>query len=154
MRQVVPTSVTRNLADARWTKLLANLTNGLCAATGLSVAELGRNHLGRRLVVAVMREGHRVIRAARIKLDRHLLARLLLLALRTSVGRADFRGSTWQSLARGRPTEIDYLNGEIVRLGARVGVETPYNTRIVRAVHVAEQTNTRCTVRDLCPSAG
>lgn len=35
--------------------------------------------------------------------------------------------STWQSVARGAPHEVDYLNGEIVLLGRAHGVETPYN---------------------------
>lgn len=43
-------------------------------------------------------------------------------------------GSTVQSLRRGRPTEIDYLNGEIVRLGQQVGIVTPFNSRIVELV--------------------
>jgi 2-dehydropantoate 2-reductase len=39
--------------------------------------------------------------------------------------------STWQSLARARPTvETDYLNGEIVLLGALHGIPTPYNRAI------------------------
>ena len=41
--------------------------------------------------------------------------------------------STWQSLARGHTTvEVDYLNGEIVMLGALHGVPTPYNAALRR----------------------
>ena len=40
--------------------------------------------------------------------------------------------STAQDLARGRPSEIDHLNGHVVRLGERLGVATPAN----RALHV------------------
>ena len=49
-------------------------------------------------------------------------------------------GSTLQSLLRGEPTEIDYLNGEIVRVGGKVGMAAPINTAIVRAVHEIERT--------------
>jgi 2-dehydropantoate 2-reductase len=39
--------------------------------------------------------------------------------------------STAQDLARGKPSEIDYLNGYIVRKGSELGVATPVN----RALH-------------------
>lgn len=180
---VVPTFVTRNLAGARWTKLIGNLANGLSAASGCSFVELARSRLGRVLSVRVLREGHRVVRAAGIRLDRHvyglglssvrasivaflqgmvtnflpvlpeaLSVGILSLASRTPAGQVDFRGSTWQSLARGRPTEIDFLNGEITRLGASLGLPTPYNTRVVQAVHAAERTPQRFALHDLCPS--
>jgi 2-dehydropantoate 2-reductase len=50
------------------------------------------------------------------------------------------RGSTWQSITRGRPSEIDYLNGEIVRLGGELGVPTPYNARLIEALREVERT--------------
>lgn len=42
--------------------------------------------------------------------------------------------STWQSLARGVPHEVDFLNGEVVLLGRLHGVATPYNQAIQRVV--------------------
>jgi 2-dehydropantoate 2-reductase len=41
-------------------------------------------------------------------------------------------GSTWQSLARGKPLEVDFLNGEIVTLGHAHGVPTPANAALQR----------------------
>jgi len=41
-------------------------------------------------------------------------------------------GSMWQSLARGKSLEVDYLNGEIVALGRTHGVATPINTALLR----------------------
>jgi 2-dehydropantoate 2-reductase len=46
-------------------------------------------------------------------------------------------GSTWQSLVRGRPLEVDWLNGEIVLLGAEHGVPTPVNAALRRAANAA-----------------
>jgi 2-dehydropantoate 2-reductase len=77
---------------------------------------------------------------------------LLSLAGRSSLGRAKFRGSTWQSLARGRTTEIDFLNGEIVRLGAAIGIDTPYNLRVLEAVHTAERSKRCASLSELWPS--
>ena len=41
--------------------------------------------------------------------------------------------STWQSFVRGTSSEVDYLNGEIVRLGRLHGVATPLNAAVQRA---------------------
>jgi 2-dehydropantoate 2-reductase len=41
--------------------------------------------------------------------------------------------STWQSFARGTSSEVDYLNGEIVRLGRLHGVAAPQNAAFQRA---------------------
>jgi 2-dehydropantoate 2-reductase len=55
-------------------------------------------------------------------------------------------GSTWQSLARHTSTtEVDYLNGEIVRLGRMHGIPTPVNEALQRLMRIA--------VRDGAPPA-
>jgi 2-dehydropantoate 2-reductase len=46
--------------------------------------------------------------------------------------------STAQDLARGRRTEIDHLNGAIVRMGAEAGVPTPVNRTIWALVKLME----------------
>jgi 2-dehydropantoate 2-reductase len=78
---------------------------------------------------------------------------VLQAASRSRLNQLAIRGSTWQSIERGRPSEIDYLNGEIVRMGKQLGVPTPYNERIVECVHAAERTHHFATVDDLVPSA-
>lgn len=58
-------------------------------------------------------------------------------------GRSRAGGSTWQSLARGGGrTEVDYLSGEIVALGARHGVATPVNAALQRLVNAAARAGT------------
>ena len=49
------------------------------------------------------------------------------------------RRSTWQSFARGRSSEIDYLNGEIVLLGRRLGIATPLNERLQRLLGLSHR---------------
>jgi 2-dehydropantoate 2-reductase len=57
-----------------------------------------------------------------------------------SLGRSPALGSTLQSIRRGEKTEIDYLNGEVVALGKRIGRPTPYNSAVVDLVHQVEAT--------------
>jgi 2-dehydropantoate 2-reductase len=48
------------------------------------------------------------------------------------------RSSMWEDLQAGRPTEVDELNGEVVRLAQRLGRTAPVNARLVELVHAAE----------------
>ena len=134
-------------------KLLLNLNNGVCAVTGLSIAESLRNRDLRWCFAQLLREGHAVMRAAGLRpasivgLPPWLIARVLTLpdaivvrAARKMVSvdpRA--RSSTLVDLEAGKPTEIDDLSGEIVRLAASTGRRARANEVIVNAVHQLER---------------
>jgi 2-dehydropantoate 2-reductase len=63
--------------------------------------------------------------------------------LRKNLGRADEENtmtSTLQSILRKQPTEIDYLNGEFVRLGEKNNYPVPVNRAIVERIKRIEQT--------------
>jgi 2-dehydropantoate 2-reductase len=106
----------------------------------------------RRIGVLALKEGYRVIESAGYRLAPLPGAPLTLLrfviqspvtlaagVLNLSIGSLKTLSSTLQSQRRGRPTEIDYLNGEIVRVGTQVHVPTPYNTRVVELVKEVEK---------------
>jgi len=187
LNDALPTYMTRRLMRVRWSKLISNLNNALCAASGLTAAEIGGSPIGRSVSLQGMREGHRVIKAAGIVPDHGLyglspgavlshpnvalvallqagmtpmLATLperaalgvLAAASRSRLQRLPIRFSTWQSIARGRPTEIDYLNGEIVRLGERVGIPTPYNAHFLSLVRQVERTGEFFPLEALWPN--
>lgn len=175
LRAAVPTYVTHHLERVRWSKLISNLNNALCAVTALTLAEIVAHPAARALPVRLMKEGCAVARAAGIRLDHGLYglnprtlrrdptaaliallqgtmttllaalpeeaaASLTAAAGRGRLGRLPIRFSTWQSIARGRPSEIEYLNGEIVRQGQDLGIATPLNARLVEMVHEVERT--------------
>ena len=48
-----------------------------------------------------------------------------------------------QDMERSRPTEIDAINGAIVREGARLGVPTPYNQALVSLVKARQEVSAR-----------
>jgi 2-dehydropantoate 2-reductase len=182
----VPTYLTQHLARVRWSKLIANLNNALCAATGLPLAEIVHAPCGPTLAIRLMKEGSLVARAAGVRLDHGLYGltpralrqdpnaaliallhatmtavlavlperaaeRVLAAAGRSRLSSLPVRGSTWQSIVRGRPSEVDYLNGEIVRLGRRLGIPTPFNSHIVDVVHAVERSHTFWRVEELVP---
>ncbi len=133
-------------------KLLINLNNALCALSGLSIAESLRSRPLRRSFAASILEGQRVLRAAGVaaarvgKLSPGLMARLLplpdALILRAAPALVSIdpaaRSSTLQDLEAGKPTEIDDLNGEIVRLAAEVGAKAPVHAWIVAEIRRLE----------------
>lgn len=146
-----PLSLRRDMRAVQVGKLLLNLNNGVCAATGLPiVASLGDPD-GRWLFSECIVEGLRVMRAANERiasigiLSPPLIARALRLPtpVFTRVARRMMtidpaaRSSTLQDLDRGRTTEIDDLNGEIARRAGRD--RAPVNTLITEVVHAIER---------------
>jgi 2-dehydropantoate 2-reductase len=125
---------TKALADARgaqWTKLIFNAaSNPLGALTGLTQGRLCELPATRALISGLVREGVAVAAALGITLDSDPDA-LVDHAARVAY---DHRASMLQDALVHRPTEIDALNGGIVRFGAEQGVPTPLNEAIVALI--------------------
>ena len=156
LRDAVPTTLSHNIRGAHWLKLIVNLNNAFPALSNATFQQIYAYPDLRRLAVRVMLEGLRVAKRAGIRLESlpdtpaALIQSMqwLPLWLAAAVAAAKARrmetqwpllGSTLQSLQRGRPTEIDYLNGEVVRLGRELGVATPLNAMLVEMVHQVER---------------
>ena len=133
-------------------KLQFNLNNAINALCGLPLREQLSDRAFRRLIAEVMREGLAAQSAAGrrprrlgkmmprlapwiLPLPDGLFTRVAGAMLQVEAGA---RLSMWDDLNRGKQTEIDQLNGEIVALGQRHGVPTPLNARIVALIRAAE----------------
>lgn len=139
-------------AAHQWTKLIVNLNNAVSALSGASTTTLLASRGYRRIMAAVMNEGVAVLRAAGIAAaplrgvplawsGRALLlptALLQFVSAKQMQVDPEARSSMSEDIRCGRPTEIDFLNGEIVRLAARFGVPAPLNARLVELVRAAE----------------
>lgn len=125
---------TRALADARgaqWTKLIFNAaSNPLGALTGLTHGRLCELPATRKLITGLVREGVAVADSLGITLDSDPDA-LIDHAAQVAY---DHRASMLQDALAHRRTEIDALNGGIVRLGSQHGVPTPLNETIVALI--------------------
>ncbi|MES2170769.1 MAG: 2-dehydropantoate 2-reductase [Actinomycetota bacterium] len=151
---VLDTRFVPDFAGAQWTKLIVNQVNAIPAITGLSVQAVISDGGLRRAMTASIRENVRVARARGIRfapmngLGNGMLrligavplwiGQLLPLAMRRRMGSVPNPGSTQQSILRGQPTEIDYLNGAVVEAAAGTGVPTPVNAALVAMVHEVE----------------
>jgi len=136
-----------DLARARWTKLMANVNNAIMAITAWPIGKALRHPGLTRLSIATIREGVRTAQLGGFGLDQSRRARTfrlmsmlpMPLSYRVFGGRlagafpadSTYGPSTLQSLQRGSSSELDYLNGEIVTLGERIGRPTPYNTGLL-----------------------
>ncbi|TAA06054.1 2-dehydropantoate 2-reductase [Pseudoxanthomonas winnipegensis] len=131
----IPSEVSDRVAEALWAKLVINCCyNALSAISqqpyGLLVQVPGIKDTMR----AVFDECTAVAAAASITLPDDLWDATYGLA-RNMAGQ---RSSTAQDLARGRPSEIDHLNGAVVRLGREHGIATPVNHTLWSLVKLLE----------------
>jgi 2-dehydropantoate 2-reductase len=115
------------LADARgaqWTKLIFNAsTNPVGALTQLHHGAATRFSATGKMFDDLITEGEAVARALNIEL--HGDPRALVQKGANAPGK--HRASMLQDVLAKRPTEVDFMNGAIVRWGDQVGVPTPLN---------------------------
>jgi 2-dehydropantoate 2-reductase len=142
-----------DMKAVQWGKLLLNLNNAINALCGLPLkAELSQRSY-RRCFAAAQREALRMLDAARqpvaalTPLPAHWLPSMLELPdfiFRRAANRMLAidplaRSSMWEDLQAGRSTEVDWLNGECVRLAQRIGRAAPINQRLTDLIHAAER---------------
>ena len=143
----------RPIAPEQWTKLLLNLNNAVSALSGAPTRDMILSRPYRRVIATLINEGLDVLHEAGIRpANFHgvpLRVMSFILKLPTPIVRTviraqlrvdpEARTSMWTDLERGRPTEVDFLNGEIVRLADQLGIAAPINQRIAELVHEAER---------------
>jgi 2-dehydropantoate 2-reductase len=127
---------TTALADARgpqWRKVVFNAaTNPIGALTGLTHGRVCEDPPLRRLVSGLVDEGKAVAAAQGIELDADP-EELIDYAARPDVA-YEHKASMLQDVEARRLTEIDYLNGGIVRFGREHGVPTPLNEAVTALI--------------------
>lgn len=132
---------THAVADARgpqWKKVIFNAaTNPIGALTGLTHGRVCERPDLRLLVSGLVDEGKAVAAAQGIELDADP-EDLIDHAAKPEVG-YDHKASMLQDIEAHRLTEIDYLNGGIVRFGREHGVATPLQQAIWALVKGVEQ---------------
>jgi 2-dehydropantoate 2-reductase len=134
----VPVEISGNVAGELWAKLIVNCAyNALSAIAQLPYGKLVEN----RDVPAVMRdvvdECLGVARASGVQVPGDVQQTVQRLA-HTMPGQFS---STAQDLARGKKSEIEHLNGVVVRKGEALGVPTPVNRTLLALVQLLERKN-------------
>jgi 2-dehydropantoate 2-reductase len=132
-RAGLPTEAVADARGPQWRKLIFNAaTNPIGALTGLTHGRVCEDPGLRRLVSQLVDEGKAVAAAQGIELDADP-EELIDHAARPDVA-YDHKASMLQDVEARRPTEIDYLNGGIVRFGREQGVPTPLNEAVTALI--------------------
>jgi 2-dehydropantoate 2-reductase len=151
------TEVSDNIIGDRWTKLLitASLT-GVGTTAGLTYGEVIRNETALKVALTVITETYDVGKAAGVEFADLMGVSPSIVLVRN---KADFTNATklmefafakhgatkpsmWQDIEKGRKTEVDFVNGYVVRKGKEVGVRTPANelvTNVIKQIEVGKK---------------
>jgi len=141
-----------DMTAVQWAKLVLNLNNAINALSGRSLRDELQHRGYRRLLAEAMNEAWQALDAAGIRpaavgrMRPRLapwilpLPDLLFGILAAPMIRIDpaARSSMADDLDRGRLTEVDDINGEVVALARSTGLTAPVNARLVRLIHEAE----------------
>jgi 2-dehydropantoate 2-reductase len=156
LEPLITVHTSENTLGLLWTKLLIVCgATGLGGVAGLRVGKLLSYPVARRLFYGMATEGSLLSERLNIKLlklpgginpekfgnhRRGLPLPIRWLILKQAGGKFKHLKSGIQvDLERGNKTEVDYINGAIVREGERVGFDTPVNSLVVRMVKEIEE---------------
>ena len=133
----MPTAAVADARGAQWRKVIFNAaTNPIGALTGLTHGRVCERPDLRALVSGLVDEGKAVAAAQGIELDADPEA-LIDHAARPEVAYGH-KASMLQDVEARRQTEVEYLNGGIVRFGREHGVATPLNEAVVALIEGME----------------
>ncbi|MEU4195259.1 2-dehydropantoate 2-reductase [Kribbella sp. NPDC026611] len=141
-----------DIVPVQWAKLLLNLNNPINALSNLPLRDELSQRAYRQCLALAQAETLKLLDAAGIEpaqllaIPMHrfpMVLRLPDFLFRRVAGKVLAvdplaRTSMWEDLEAGRATEIDYLNGEVVRLADSLGRSAPVNRRLVELIRAAE----------------
>lgn len=131
----IPTQISDNVRGALWAKLVLNCAyNALSALSQQPYGPLVQVPGVTDVIADTVAECLAVAQADGVSIPGDIDAAVRGIAA-TMPGQYS---STAQDLARGKPSEIDHLNGYVVRRGAALGVPTPLNRALQVLVKLAE----------------
>jgi len=160
---------TTNIWGERWSKLVTNaMANGISASTGMITRDIIRDDGLRAFSAKVGSEAIRVGQALGFELEEiyHIPPEIIAragegdreairyydehrLAEVSEAGGGEHRPSMGQDMVKGRRTEIEFLNGLVVRKGEEVGIPTPANAALTDIVKRVERGTLEASPRHL-----
>ena len=132
----VGVTISDDIEVTLWSKLVINCAfNALSAVADISYGPMLEVEGTKDVVTRAVQEAITVARACGVGMPEDLLAQILTIPDKMP----NQKSSTAQDLARGKPSEIDFLNGYVVRKGAELGIPTPTNHALQVMVKLAER---------------
>lgn len=147
--------ISEDIKGAKYLKIFINLHNCIPACLGVSMQEAFSDLGVSKVAIRLTKEAYSVIADSDIRLEdlpsypKSRLesltsadlekAAVIFSGIMTSLSKYPIYGSILQSINRQKPSEIDYINGEIVSLARENKTEAPLNKRITELVHGVER---------------
>jgi 2-dehydropantoate 2-reductase len=150
-----PVEVDENFVGTRWSKLLINASfSGMSAVLGCTFGEAAAPKASRRIVQALIKEcidvcavggiriepvqGKDIVKLLDYKsgLKKALSFFIIPIAIKKH---ALLKASMLQDIEKGKPTEVDAINGVVSAYGRKVGCPTPMNDKVVEIIHRIEK---------------
>ncbi|MBL7070252.1 MAG: 2-dehydropantoate 2-reductase [Candidatus Omnitrophica bacterium] len=130
--------ISRDIKSLLWSKLIINVgINALTAITGLKNGKLIDYEGTRRILRGAVTEATRIAKRKRIKLIYDDPLAKVEAVCEATAGNVS---SMLQDVGRRKSTEIDFINGVIVRLGQELGIPVPVNSLLTDLVKTIEST--------------
>lgn len=150
----LPLELRDDMTSVLWSKLLLNLNNPINALSNVPLLEELSDRSYRRCLAAAQKETLELLKQAGIRTVQLTAIPMRLvpvvmgtpnwlftrLASRMLAIDPIARSSMWEDLEAGRPTEVDWINGEVVRLAETMNKTAPVNRRLTELVHECERT--------------
>jgi len=114
----------KDIQAERWKKFISICVSGLLAITKTNYGELRTIPETRQLMIQLITEVYNVSQGAKIKLSADFVEKTI--AMHDSLP-FDSNASMARDIWEGKPSELEYQNGSVVRLGKEYGIETPVN---------------------------
>jgi 2-dehydropantoate 2-reductase len=129
------TQHTEQIANMVWRKTVLNACmNPICAVTGMTMVEIINDPITFNLVDALIKEGIAIARTNEFSLGSNYYP----YAINYIKNAGAHKPSMLQDIEARRRTEVDYINGKIIKYGAQAGIPTPYNNMIRGLVKALE----------------
>jgi len=168
LNQAFPTIVAEDLIGMKYLKIFVNANNCLAAILGSSMQESFSDLNISKVSIAIWKEGLEVIQKAAIGLvslpdfPLERLKKLTVLpseeaakifsGIMSNLSKEPLYGSILQSIKRKKSSEIDYINGEFVKIAKENHVQAPLNEKLVEMVHQVEKSGKFFTKEELISS--
>jgi 2-dehydropantoate 2-reductase len=132
----IPTTIADDIEMMQWIKLITNCAyNALSAIAGISYGPMMDVEGTKDVIASAVQEAVTVARACGVSMPQDLVEQIL----KIPAAMPNQMSSTAQDLARGKPSEIDFLNGYVVRKGAELDIPTPTNRALQVMVRLVER---------------
>jgi len=132
----IPTDPSQNIRKRIWNKLFANLAvSPMSGITNLQIRDLFAKDDAQQLAFAIIDEALKVARAEGFDIGQAESREVLLKIIASDQAN---KSSLCVDILNERKTEIDFINGSVVRLGEKHGIPTPINQAMVALVKTIE----------------